>query len=87
MSNRAFGVPLSPIEVAAVRIVVRAHGVAEAARRLGVSRGVVERGLGGLGIRLGSVALLRMALTRIAEPVMSGGGAELKVANSAGQSR
>jgi hypothetical protein len=73
-SNGAYGFPLPPEQIAALRRVVRARGVVGAARFLGLSRGTVERGLAGIGIRPGSIALVRLALVELARQPESGSG-------------
>ena len=46
---------------------VEAHGIFQAAAILGVSRDTYERAAGGLPIRRGSAALIRMALEKTKE--------------------
>lgn len=53
---------LTPAEVEALRGMVGRLGWVRASRAVGVSRHVVERAIGGLGIRRGSAALIRGAL-------------------------
>jgi hypothetical protein len=74
MTNGTFGIPLRREEIATLRRVVSAQGVVRAAQRLGISRGVLERALGGLGVRAGSGALVRLALAELARQPESGTG-------------
>jgi hypothetical protein len=55
--------PLTPVERARLRAMVTASGGwVRAARRLRVSRSALERAIGDVGIRSGTIVLLRMAL-------------------------
>ena len=56
--------PLSIDERAALRELVRRHGMAGVARRIGLGREALARIIGALPARLGSYALVRAALTR-----------------------
>jgi DNA-binding phage protein len=67
MANGAFGFPLPPEQIAALRRIVRARGVVGAARFLGLSRGTIERALAGIGVRPGTIALVRLALSVTAQ--------------------
>lgn len=52
-----------------LRRLVQQRGVAGAARMLGVSRGVVASAAGGIGVRRGSLELVREALAARREEV------------------
>lgn len=75
MPNRPYGTPLDDAEIAATRTVVARLGVVRAAQALGVGRTTLERGLAKLGIRNGSLALIRLGIAALAgsQPQSSSG--------------
>lgn len=53
---------MAPSEQAAIRRLMDALGIERARQRLGVGRSTLERAAGGLTVRRGSAALLRLSL-------------------------
>jgi hypothetical protein len=71
MPNASPTVPLTNAErISLASLRVEAHGIWKASALVGVSRDTYERAAGGLPIRRGSAALIRMALAKfqLADP-------------------
>jgi len=65
MAHRPFGQSLPSVERARIEALIAANGESATVLKLGIPRQTLARALGGLGLRVGTIVLLRQQLAKL----------------------